>query len=51
MKDRGEEKEKLERQIIAALLMDYDGLIDFLDIPLEEFKADHAEILKAMKES
>ena len=51
MKDRGEEKEKLERQIIAALLMDYDGLIDFLDIPFEEFKADHAEILKAMKES
>jgi hypothetical protein len=31
--------------------MDYDGLIDFLDIPFEEFKSDYAEILKAMKES
>ena len=51
MKDRWEEKERLERQIIAALLMDYDGLIDFLDIPFEEFKSDYAEILKAMKES
>lgn len=51
MKDRGEEKQRLERQIIAALLMDYDGLIDFLDIPYEEFMPKHREILEAMKES
>jgi hypothetical protein len=31
--------------------MDYDGLIDFLDIPLEDFTANHREIIQAMKES
>lgn len=51
MKGRVEEKFKLERQIIAWLLMDYDGLIDFLDIPYEKFSKEHWEILKAMKES
>ena len=51
MKDRWEEKEKLERQIIAWLLMDYYGLIDFLDIPIQDFMPDHTQILKAMKES
>ena len=51
MKDRWEEKEKLERQIIAWLLMDYDGLIDFLDIPIQDFMPEHTQILKAMKES
>lgn len=51
MKDRWAEKVKLERQIIAWLLMDYDGLIDFLDIPLEDFTANHRELIQAMKES
>jgi hypothetical protein len=31
--------------------MDYDGLIDFLDIPIQDFMPEHTQILKAMKES
>lgn len=51
MKDKKEEKEKLERQIVASLLIDYDGLIDSLRVPIDDFKLEHKEILTAMKES
>lgn len=51
MKDKKEEKEKLERQILASLILDYDGLIDLLKVPVDDFMPDHREILTAMKES
>ena len=47
------ERERLERLIIASLIMDYDWLIDYLDIPIDTQNITHPrhlKILKAMKE-
>lgn len=51
MKDKYSERVRLERKIIACLIQDYDGLIDFLDISIWEFQPKHREILKALKET
>lgn len=51
MKDKYSERVWLERKILASLIMDYDGLIDFLDINIWDFQPKHREIIKAMKES
>jgi hypothetical protein len=44
------EKEEIQKTIIASLLSDYDGLIDYLTIPVESFDYKYAEIIKAIKE-
>lgn len=49
-----ENRKMLERQIIAWLITDYDGLIDYLDIPIDNttiYYPKHKQILKAMKEN
>ena len=49
-----ENRRLLERQIIGSLIMDYDWLIDYLDIPLDNttiYYPDHKQILKAIKEN
>lgn len=51
MKDKFEERVRLERQIIAHLISDYDGLIDFLDIETDEFTPHNQGIIKAIRES
>ena len=37
MKDKYEERDRLERMIISALLTDYDRFVDYIDIPYTEF--------------
>jgi hypothetical protein len=37
MKDRYEERDRLERAILSALFMNYEELIDYLDIPYTDF--------------
>ena len=44
------EREQIQREIIASLLADYDGLIDDLNIPIDYFNKWYAEVLKAMQE-
>lgn len=51
MKDKYSERLVLERKVIASLIQDYDGLIDFMDIDIWEFQPKHREILKALKET
>jgi hypothetical protein len=34
MKDKYSERVMLERKVIASLIQDYDGLIDFMDIDI-----------------
>lgn len=48
---RDEERRTLERKIIACLLMDYDWLIDLLDIPSECFTGDNKEVITAMRKA
>lgn len=48
---RDEERRTLERKIIACLLMDYDWLIDLLDIPNECFTGDNKEVITAMRKA
>lgn len=49
MKTEITEKERLERLIIAWLLTDYDGLIDFMKIEHQDLDKPYDEILKVMK--
>lgn len=49
MKTEITEKERLERLIIAWLLTDYDGLIDFMRIEPQDLDKPYDEILKVMK--
>ena len=51
MKDKYSERVMLERKVIASLIQDYDGLIDFMDIDIWDFQPKHREILKALKET
>ena len=51
MKDRKEERELLERKILACLIMDYDWLIDLLDIPSEYFTGDNKELITIMRKA
>lgn len=51
MKDRREEKDKLERQIVSCLLANYSQFSDYLDIPLTDFKPQHREMLQSMKKN
>lgn len=51
MKDKYSERVGLERKILASLIQDYDGLIDFLDIDIWNFQPKHREILRALKET
>lgn len=44
------EKQEIEKEIVASLIADYDGLIDYLTIPVNEFSYKYAEIIKVMKE-
>lgn len=44
------EREQIQREIIASLMADYDWLIDDLTIPVDYFNKWYAEILKAMQE-
>lgn len=49
MKDKYEERDRLERAILSALFMNYDELIDYLDIPYTDFTKQNWEILKLIK--
>lgn len=49
MKTEITEKERLQRLIMAWLLTDYDGLIDFMSIDPKDLDRPYNEILKAMK--
>lgn len=51
MKDRKEERELLERKILACLIMDYDWLIDLMDIPSEYFTGDNKELITIMRKT
>jgi len=51
MKDRREEKDKLERQIVSCLLANYSQFSDYLDIPLTDFNPQHREMLQSMKKN
>lgn len=51
MKDRKEERNRLERMILSALIMDYDRFIDYLDIPSDDFTEKNKRILNLIKES
>ena len=50
MKDKYEERDRLERMILSALIMDYDNFIDYLDIPYTEFSKLNRDLLKLMKD-
>lgn len=50
MKDKYEERDRLERMILSALLTDYDRYIDFLDIPYTSFGKFNGQLLKLMLE-
>lgn len=49
MKDRYEERDRLERAILSALFMNYEELIDYLDIPYTDFTKQNWQILKLIK--
>lgn len=49
MKTEITEKERIERLIMAWLLTDYDGLIDFMIIDAKDLDRPYNEILKTMK--
>jgi len=51
MKDRKEERNRLERMILSALITDYDRFIDYLDIPSDDFTEKNKRILNLIKES
>ena len=51
MKDRKEERNRLERMILSALITDYDRFIDYLDIPSDDFTEKNRRILNLIKES
>lgn len=51
MKDRKEERDRLERMILSALITDYDRFIDYLDIPSDDFTEKNKRILNLIKES
>ena len=50
MKDKYEERDRLERMIISALLTDYDRFVDYIDIPYTEFGKQNWQILKLILE-
>ena len=51
MKDRKEERNRLERMILSALIMDYDRFIDYLDIPSDDFTESNKKVLNLIKEN
>lgn len=51
MKDRKEERNRLERMILSALITDYDRFIDYLDITSDDFTEKNKRILNLIKES
>ena len=51
MKDRKEERSRLERMILSALIMDYDRFIDYLDIPSDDFTESNKKVLNLIKEN
>lgn len=51
MKDRKEERNRLERMILSALITDYDRFIDYLDIPSDDFTENNKKVLNLIKEN
>ena len=51
MKDRKEERNRLERMILSALITDYDRFIDYLNIPSDDFTEKNKKVLNLIKEN